>query len=140
MSLIKIKANFMGVRESGQHRIRVWEQRGHLASLQHPVSPSYHSKSILSFQPSLPELSSHHAVLLLTLFLPAWLGRRIECHVPGCLWCFANMEMKDGGREEGKPHCVNPEHGSWTRPPQNCGSLWEGRPPPAALPALASCP
>lgn len=91
----------MGVQESGQHRIRVWEQRGHLASLQHPVSPSYHSKSTLSFQPSLPELSSHHALLLLTLFLPVWLGRRIECHVPGCLWCFAIWRWRmEVGRKE----------------------------------------
>lgn len=40
-------------------------------SLRHPVCPSYHSKSLLFFQPGFMSPSSHPALPSLTLFLPA---------------------------------------------------------------------
>lgn len=44
-------------------------------SLRHPVSPSYHCKSLLFFQPGFVSPSSHHALPSLTLFLLASAGK-----------------------------------------------------------------
>lgn len=136
LHLLKIKTNLRGAREPGQHRIGVWEQRGHLASLRHPVSPSYHSKSALFFQPGFLSPSSHHAFLLLTLFLPT-LARKEEDLTAVCQAAFAAVRRGAGGRRLGTLPGVNPENGGWVRPLQKHRSLREGWPPPAALLAVS---
>lgn len=95
-ALVKNKDKPQGGGESGQHRIRVWEQRGHLASLQHPVSPSYHSKSVLFFQPGFLSPSSHHALPPLTLFLPT-LTRKEEDLTAVCKAAFVAVPSGAGG-------------------------------------------
>ena len=131
-ALVKNKDKPQGGGESGQHRIGVWEQRGHLASLRHPVSPSYHSKSALFFQPGFLSPSSHHALPPLTLFLPT-LARKEEDLTAVCEAAFAAVPW-GAGRQRLRTSCgVNPENGGWVRPLPQRRSLGEGRCPPTAL-------
>lgn len=94
-ALVKNKDKPQGGGESGQHCIGVWEQRRHLASLRHPVSPSYHSKSVLFFQPGFLSPSSQHAFPLLTLFLPTLARKRKDLtNVARLLF---SVELENGG-------------------------------------------
>lgn len=68
---------------------------GDFFALQHPVSPSYHSKSLLFFQPGFVSPSSHHALPSLTLFLPTLAGKEEDLTaVFKLLFC---VELDDGG-------------------------------------------
>lgn len=136
LHLLKIKTNLRGAREPGQHRIGVWEQRGHLASLQHPVSPSYHSKSALFSSLRFLSPSSHHALPPLTLFLPT-LARKEEDLTAVCQVAFAALPCGAGGQRLGTSPGVNPENGGWVRPLPKHRSLWEGRLPLAPLLAVS---
>jgi len=103
-ALVKNKGKLQGDGESGQHRIGVWEQRGHLASLRHPVSPRYHGKSALFFQPGFLSPSSHHVLLPLTLFLPT-LARKEEGLTAVCEAAFA-AALWGAGRWRLRPRLV----------------------------------
>lgn len=133
LHLLKIKTNPRGVREPGQHRIRVWEQRGHLASLRHPVSPSYHTKSVLFFQPGFLSPSSYCALPSLTLFLLPLAGKEENLTA---VWqsAFAALPMW-GWRLETLPG-VNSEKGGGVKLLPKRRSLGEGTFLPAALLAV----
>lgn len=106
---LKIKANLRGVRESGQYRIGVWEQRGHRppCDILFPqvITTSLHSFSSLDFLSG----SSHHAFLVAFNSFFSLLGSEgggLECCVPGCLCCCAMWSWRmEVGWGEG-PHLV----------------------------------
>lgn len=131
-ALIKNKDKPQGGGESGQHYIGVWEQRGHLAYLRHPASPSYHSKSVLFFQPGFLSPSSQPAFLPLTLFLPT-LARKEKDLTDVCK---AAVQCGAGRWRLGTLHGVNPEDSDWVRPLPKCWSLGEGRSPHVVLLAV----